>query len=144
VSTVGVADQLHHCLAQITSKETSGCLFQQYSHQPGFVVHYIHHASKPGCLKSHNWIHTIARVLHEVLLACKFHGMEKVNIPWRHTPLAAGLKGEVGADCMGPIPNQHCCVVSGEGLCSLCYNGGFCSQPRSARIPSKREWMQRY
>ena len=73
-----------------------------------------------------------------------FHGMEKVHIPWRHTPLAAGFKGQVGADCMGPIPNQHCCVMSGEGLRSLCYNGGFCSQSRSARIPSKREWMQNY
>ena len=73
-----------------------------------------------------------------------FHGMEKVHIPWRHTPLAAGFKGQVGADCMGPIPNQHCCVMSGEGLRSLCYNGGFCSQSCSARIPSKREWMQNY
>ena len=46
---------------------------------------------------------------------------------------------------MGAVPNEHGCVVGGEGLSCLCHNGGLCAQPSSAHTVdvSMAAWMMR-
>ena len=72
-----------------------------------------------------------------VSAAQQLHPLQGRKLPGGLAPLPAGLQGQIGADSMSTIANQHCCMVGGEALSGFSYNGSLCPQTSSATSPQE-------